>query len=69
MIRPMVKEGLFMLTVIYMRETGQMIRLKEEVYMSIWMEPNILETGKKIDSMDMELKLGRMELSMKEIMN
>jgi hypothetical protein len=69
MIRPMVKEDLFMLTVIYMRETGQMIRHKEEVYMSIWMEPNILETGKKIDSMDMELKLGRMELSMKEIMN
>ena len=69
MIRRTVKEGLFMQMVIYMRETGQMIRHKEEVYMSIWMEQNILETGKKIDNMDTELKLGLMELSMKEIMN
>jgi len=69
MIKRTVKEDLFMQTVIYMRETGQMIRHKEEVCMSIWMEQNILETGKKIDNMDTELKLGLMELSMKEIMN
>jgi hypothetical protein len=69
MIRRTVKEGLFMQMVIYMRETGQMIRHKEEVCMSIWMGQNILETGKKIDNMDTELKLGLMELSMKEIMN
>lgn len=58
-----------MLMVIYMRETGKMTKLKEEVYMSIWMEQNILGTGKKIDNMDMELKLGQMEQNMKEIMN
>jgi hypothetical protein len=46
-----------------------MIKLKEEVFMNIWMEPSILETGKKIDNMDMELRLGLMELNMKEIMN
>ena len=46
-----------------------MIKLKEEVFMNIWMEPSILATGKKIDNMDMELRLGLMELNMKEIMN
>ena len=65
----MVKEGLYMLMVIYMREIGLMIKLKEEAFMSIWMEPSTLGTGKRIGSMDMELRPGPMELNMKEIMN
>lgn len=69
MIRQMEREGLFMLMEIYMKVIGRMIKLKEEVFMNIWMEPSILETGKKIDNMDMELRLGLMELNMKEIMN
>jgi hypothetical protein len=31
-----------------------MIKLKEEAHMNIWMEQNMLETGKKIDNKDME---------------
>ena len=37
--------------------------------MNIWIEPNILETGKKINNMVMELKHGQMEQNTKEIMN
>ena len=69
MIKQTEKEDLFMLMVIYMRETGLMTKHKEEVCMNIWMEQNILETGKKIDNMGMELKLGQMVPNMKEIMN
>lgn len=36
--------------------------------MNIWMEQNMLETGKKIDNKDMEQKRGQMGPSMKEIM-
>ena len=37
--------------------------------MSISMEQNILETGKKINNMDMESKHGQMQQNMKETMN
>ena len=41
-----------MLMVIYMREIGLMIKLKEEAFMSIWMEPSTSGTGKRIGSME-----------------
>ena len=69
MIKQMEREGLFMLMEIYMKEIGLMIKRREEGFMSTWMEPSILETGKKIDNTAMELRLGQMELNMKEIMN
>lgn len=69
MIKPMEKVDLFMLMETYMREIGKMIKLKEEGFMSIWMEQSILGTGKRIDNMDMELRLGLMELNMKETMS
>jgi len=69
MIKLMEKEDLFMLMETYMREIGKMIKLKEEGFMSIWMEQSILGIGKRIDNMDMELRLGPMELNMKETMS
>jgi len=54
MIKLMEKEDLFMLMETYMKEIGKMIKLKEEGFMSIWMEQSILVTGKRIDNMDME---------------
>lgn len=69
MIKQMEKEGLFMLMEIYMKEIGLMIKRREEDFMSIWMEPSISETGKRIDKTAMELRLGLMELNMKEITN
>jgi hypothetical protein len=41
----------------------------DEEYMNILMEQSTLETGKKINNMDTEWKLGQMLQSMKEIMN
>lgn len=69
MIKQMEREGLFMPMEIYMKEIGVMIKRREEGFMSIWMEPSILETGKRIDNTAMELRLGLMELNMKEITN
>ena len=54
MIKPMEKEDLFMLMETYMKEIGKMIKLKEEGFMSIWMEQSISGIGKRIDNMDTE---------------
>jgi hypothetical protein len=43
-----------MLTEMYMKVTGSMIRLKEEELMNIWMVPNTWENGEKIANTDME---------------
>jgi hypothetical protein len=69
MIKQMIKEDLFMLTEMFTKVTGTMIKLKEEVPMNIWMEQNMLETGKKIGKMAMVLRLGQIMLNMKETMS
>jgi hypothetical protein len=46
--------------VMFTKVIGSLIRLKGGGLMSIWMEQSILETGKRIDNMDMELNLGLM---------
>jgi urease gamma subunit len=53
----------------FTKETGTKTKLKEGASMIIEMVPNSSETGKKIVNMVMELKLGQMKRSMKEIMN
>jgi len=68
-IRPSVKVDLFMLTGMFTRAIGKMIRLMAGGYMSTWMEPNTSEIGKMIDNMVMAWKLGQTPQNMKVIMN
>ena len=68
MIKQMEKEDLYMQMVMYMKVNGSMIKHKDEEHTSTWMGQSMLETGKKIDKMDMVLKPGRITLNMKEIM-
>ena len=69
LIKQMGKEDLYMQMVMSMKENGSMTRLRVVAHMSIWMEPSMLEIGKKTDKMAMELKLGLIMLNMKAIMN
>jgi hypothetical protein len=50
--RPMDKGDSFMQMATVTSESGLMTKLMEEVPMNIWTEPIMLETGKKISSMD-----------------
>ena len=63
------REGLSMLTVMYMRVCGIVIRHKAAELMSIWMELSMSESGKKIVKMDMESKPGLTTLSTKVTMS
>ena len=69
LIKPMVKVDSFIVMGMFMREIGLMIRPREWVFTLIWTVLSILESGKKINSMDKERKLGQMELCMKETMS
>lgn len=57
-IRPMAKEGSFMLTEMCMMASGLMTKLTVLVYIAIWMEQNMRGTGKKINNTDKVLRLG-----------
>ena len=46
-----------------------MIKLMEEELINIWMVQPITAIGKRINNMDMELRLGLMQQSTKETMN
>ena len=58
MIKPTVRGDSFIPMVTYTTENGSTIRPKVEVLMSTWTVPNMSETGKKIDNMDMESRPG-----------
>jgi len=58
-----------MLTVMSMKVTGSMIRLKDEELMNIWMVPNTWENGEKIANTDMESRVGQTMPDMKAITN
>jgi hypothetical protein len=49
-----------------MRVNGGMIKQKGREFIRIWMGPSTLASGKKINSMEMERKVGLMELYMKD---
>ena len=49
-----------------MKVIGLMIKPKVEELTNILMGPSMLETGKKTDSMDMELKRGQIMQNTKE---
>jgi hypothetical protein len=49
----MVKEGLSIQMVMFMKVSGLMTKLMEEVCTFIWTVPNMLVTGKKINNTDM----------------
>ena len=53
----------------FMKETGRMIRLLDMEFIHIQMEQCIKEIGLEISKRDMELRLGLMERTMKEIIN
>ena len=55
--------------VMFTKVNGLTTRLKDVVLTNIWMEPNMLEIGKKIDKMVMVLKLGLIMRNMKAIMS
>ena len=57
-----------MLTVTSMKVTGSMIRLMDLVYILIWMELSMKETGNLINNMAKGRNHGLMELCMREIM-
>jgi len=56
-----------MLMVIFMRDSGSMIKLMDMELTSMQMEQPMLVNGLKISSMEKELKSGQMVLSMKAI--
>ena len=64
MIRPMDGEDSFMQMETFMKGSGKKIKLTEKVFTLTPMEPNMMEIGKKINNMDMELKHGQMAQSM-----
>ena len=53
MIKRLVKADSFMPMGMSTKESGSMTRLREEVFMNIWILPSMSATGKKIDSMVM----------------
>jgi hypothetical protein len=53
---------------ISMKGDGWMIKLMEVAHIFIQMEPNMMEIGRMINSMAMELNHGLMVLDMKDIM-
>ena len=65
----MEKAGLFIQMVMYMRASGRMIKLMERECIFIWMGQNIVENGKRINSMVLVKRLGQMVQSTKVIMN
>lgn len=56
-----------MLMVIFMKDSGLMIKLMDMELTSMQMEQLMLANGLKISSMEKELKSGQMVLSMKAI--
>jgi len=56
-----------MLMVIFMKDSGSMIKLMDMELTSMQMEQPMLVNGLKISSMEKELKSGQMVLSMKAI--
>jgi hypothetical protein len=56
-----------MLMVIFMKDSGSMIKLMDMELTSMQMEQLMLVNGLKISSMEKELKSGQMVLSMKAI--
>lgn len=69
LIKPTVRVGLSMLMVTYMKVNGIMTKHRDTALMNMLMELNTLETGKKIDSTDMELRHGLITLAMKVTTN
>lgn len=67
-VRPMAMVDWCTLKVMYMKESGQMIRLMEWVYTHIIKEADMLANGVKINSMVMVLNNGQMEPNLKAIM-
>jgi hypothetical protein len=65
----MVTEDLFILMVIATTENGSTTKPMDAEHMNIWMVQNTLATGKKINNMATELKLGQMKLNMRETTN
>jgi hypothetical protein len=53
--------------VMFIKETGKMIKPMDKDFITILMEPDMKENGLKINNMDMELKLGLMVLNISEI--
>lgn len=64
--KQMAKVDLFMPMVMCMKATGLMIKLMVKVLIRIWMEPSILDSGKKISNMARARKHGLMEHNMKD---
>jgi len=60
----MESEDLFMPMVMYITDTGSMIKHMEQVSIAIWMEPSMKVTGRKINSTEKVLKHGQMVLDM-----
>jgi hypothetical protein len=56
-----------MLMVIFMKDSGSMIKLMDMELTSMQMEQPMLVNGLKISNMEKELKSGQMVLSMKAI--
>ena len=52
----------------YMKETGQMIRLRVKESTLTWMEPDMKATGRKISSMERGENHGQTQQNMKETM-
>ena len=52
----------------FMKETGQMIRLRVKESTLTWMEPDMKATGKKISSMAWGENHGQIQQNMKETM-
>lgn len=57
-----------MLMGIYLKASGNVIKLMAKEYISMSMEQDMKVNGRMIFNMDMALKLGMMGLNMKEIM-
>ena len=65
--KPTVKESLFMLTVIYTRANGSMIKPTEKVLTLMQTELIIMVIGLMINNMVLVWSLGLMVLNMREI--
>ena len=69
MIKLMDMDVSYMLMATVIMVIGKMIKLTAEELMNTWTVLSMLVTGKKINNMDMVLKLGQMHRSMKVIIN
>jgi hypothetical protein len=65
MIKPMVSENYFMPMETYTKVNGLKIKRMVRVPTRTLMEPDIMDSGKKINNMDTELRHGLMELVMR----